>query len=226
MQALVNSSVPPQVLLELAHFAEVIPFQTEGITFPELSGHADLFVCRALKTIIAAPNLPQQILQRLSQSNPILRGDTLVDEQLSSLGAYNVAVGDSFVIANPNLIDPIVGEQLSHLTMIPTRQGLCRCGAICLGDAVLTSDGGIAKACKNAGVEHLLVDSDSIVLPGYRCGCIGGCCGVDNDTLYLIGSLRYHPQGSQIAMFLKEHSFQLVELYDGPLFDAGSILFF
>lgn len=226
MLALVNSLLPSEALHTLSRHAQVLPFHTQDITHHALSGHADLFFSPLPHTWVAAPNAPAAIVnQILSLGVSITTGLTPVSTLTPTLGAYNVAVAPSFAIANPHYLDPVLRTHLAPRTIIPTRQGMCRCNAICLGDAVLTSDPGIAQACLHHHIPHLLVDASPILLPGYRSGCLGGCCGISGSTLFLIGHLSHHPQGQLIQMFLKEHSIRLVQLYNGPLLDLGSILF-
>ena len=62
-------------------------------------------------------------------------------------------------------------------------------------------------------------------LQGFQHGFFGGVCGVFQNKLFVIGSLKYHLQHKEIYDFVNKFNFEIIELYDGPFFDGGSILF-
>lgn len=226
MAAIVNSAIPPAAMAALSSYCEVIPFHTEGIVPDPLSGHADLFISTLGGRITAAPNLPQHYRNILEEKHPHSQYGTIeVSESIASLGAYNIAGNEDLAIANPDYAEPSIIPAAARL--IPVRQGMCRCAALVLDqDHVATSDGGIHKAILAAGISSLLVDPHPIQLPGYSCGCFGGCCGISGNTLFLLGNLNHHPQGSELRQFILSSSIsEIIELADAPLFDAGSILF-
>lgn len=228
MIVIVNSHIPASAQQALSRYAEVVPFATEGITYPQLSGHADIFMYQpsGAAQLVVAPNLPPRYLECLrARAIPFSLGQTLVDASLSAVSAYNVASCAGLAIYNPQYIDASIqlGDSVNRVLV---RQGMCRCAALVLDEHhVVTSDGGIAKALAAQGVSVLAVDASSIRLPGYRCGCFGGCCGLAQGRLFIVGALSYHPQGEAVRKFVAQVGYEVVELYDGPLFDAGSLFF-
>ena len=71
----------------------------------------------------------------------------------------------------------------------------------------------------------LLIEAGSIQLPGYDTGFIGGCCGkLSPDKMAFTGSLKNHPSGTRIQIFLREHGVTPLELCQGPLIDVGVII--
>ena len=71
----------------------------------------------------------------------------------------------------------------------------------------------------------LFVNSHKINLEGFPHGFFGGCCGVLENTVFINGSLSHHPDGSIVRDYLESINYEIVELYDGPLTDTGSIIF-
>ena len=101
-----------------------------------------------------------------------------------------------------------------------------RCNLIALRDgSCVTSDHGIEKALTKNKTKTLFVDPSGIKLPGFDHGFFGGVCGVAGDTLFICGSLDYFSEKQQIENFVAGASMKIVELYEGPPFDAGTILF-
>ena len=49
--------------------------------------------------------------------------------------------------------------------------------------------------------------------------------GVHGNMVFIIGSLDHHHEGNSIRSFLENLKYEIIELYDGPLYDGGSILF-
>lgn len=227
MTVMANSEMPASAMSALMRYAEAVPFHVPGFAYPHLAGHADLFATPGSEWVVA-PNMPQQYRQALSQRGiPWIEGTVEVGSDTATLGAYNVAVGDGLMIGNLERIDPEVRRRHKHQA-VAVKQGMCRCAALILDRShVITSDGGVAKALAASGVGCLLVESDPIQLPGYRSGCFGGCCGIRGKRLFLVGSLRHHPQGQAIRSYVAQtHIAEIVELYDGPLCDVGSLFFF
>jgi len=112
---------------------------------------------------------------------------------------------------------------------IKVRQGYVKCSVIPIDDKhIITSDKGIYDKC-NAGAvidRPLLVKPGYVRLPGHKTGFIGGTSGVFKNNVFFLGSLRCHPDGNAIRDFIKSAGKNVIELYDGPLYDAGTIYFF
>jgi hypothetical protein len=104
-------------------------------------------------------------------------------------------------------------------------QGYCRCNLLPLkNDHFITSDEGIYKVLKRHTDHILKVTTNGIILEGHKHGFFGGCCGVFEDKVFLIGSLKHYEDGGKVEDFLKNLGYEIVELYDGPLFDGGGII--
>lgn len=229
-QILLNSDAPQQAKVFLNRRGNIVPFYASSLPHKALRGHVDLFLSqKTADSFVVAPNAPEVLKDALRQSSVTFSfGNTEVGKSLSSLGAYNIAVGGQLAVGNERYCDAILLEALrkERCRFVHTKQGMARCSAVVIGGkAVITSDGGIYKALANQGVETLLVSAKEIVLPGYANGCFGGCCGVDGNTIFFMGSLQYHPQGKLIREFLHVHNMAVVELYGGPLTDVGSFFF-
>lgn len=230
MKALVNHAIPTSARNDLESFAKVVLFHAQSDFYSQLSGHVDLFACQINGSLVIAPNFPESIVREIPNNTNVLYGKNPVLRNLDSCGLYNVAVGQKIVIWNPLLVDEIIREEVGKTfrkdCVVEVKQPFARCGCLMLqNNSVITSDGGIHKALKAHGVSCILVDGKSIVLPGYRNGCFGGCCGVFGETVYIIGELSSHPQGEEIKDFILSSGMGVVELGEGPLYDVGSIIF-
>ena len=71
----------------------------------------------------------------------------------------------------------------------------------------------------------LYVNPEDIQLPGFKHGFFGGACGVYEDSVFLLGSLESFKAGKKVKSFLQSLEYEIIELFDGPLFAGGSILF-
>lgn len=228
MNVVVSHTLPPPARDALSAHAHIIPFATHGITYPYLSGHADLFMVPG-PTWVLAPNTPPHVVRQLRLHGvPLTYGTTPVDATLAGASAYNAAVHPHLLVANPDRLDPAVRHAYPDAPLIAVRQGLSRCTTLILDPThVVTSDGGVHKALRRAGIDSLLVDSRPIRLPGCRNGCFGGCCGLHHGRLFIVGSLDAHPQGADIRRYVAHtHVTDIIELHQGPLTDVGSLMFF
>jgi hypothetical protein len=82
------------------------------------------------------------------------------------------------------------------------------------------------KVLSQQGADILFVNPMEILLPGVRHGFIGGCCGVFDKTVVVIGTLSQHSQGAEIQGFIERNGMEIIELYNGALWDGGGVMFY
>jgi hypothetical protein len=225
MVILANKNIPKPALQQLSAHGEMILFQTEAITYPAISGHPDIFLCAFNEHLVVAPNVPETIKMKLKKSNiKINEGYEIVGQEYPATARYNCVVTDDFLIGNTELIDKKILELSSGKEIVHTKQGYSRCNLLPLEDnRFITSDKGIEKVLVEKGLEVLYVNPEGVQLPGFDHGFIGGAAGIYKDQVFFIGLLDHYADGEKIRHFLS--GYEIIELYDGPLFDAGSILF-
>ena len=219
--------MPDEAKEALCAFGELIELKTHGITYEAISGHPDIFFFSCSSALIAAPNLPKEYFRILEEKSAVcVKGNSPVGMKYPETARYNAAQSGSFLIHRTDITDSQVLFHTKEKETIHVAQGYCRCSLLPLKeDGFITSDEGIYKALKARGLNVLYVLPDEIILPGLSHGFFGGACGSWNDKVFLAGSLKYHSQGGEIKNFLQAMDYEIVELYDGPLFDSGSIIF-
>lgn len=120
----------------------------------------------------------------------------------------------------------MITRALDELHPIHVDQGYCRCNLLALkNDHYITSDPGIYKTLQRLHLNALLVSPEGIHLEGFPHGFFGGCCGVWEEKVFVNGSLNLYKDGDRAREYLDKLGYKIVELYDGPLMDCGSILF-
>ena len=173
--------------------------------------------------LIVSPNLPKKYFNWLKDNDINYRvGRNKLGKKYPDTAYYNVASGDGIFIHKEDITDPILSEALLESKFIHTNQAYSRCNTLIL-DAkhIITSDAGLHKTM----ADSFMVNPRGILLPGFINGFFGGCCGIFNKKVYIIGALKHHSQGNEIRTYIEDAGFELVELYDGPLFDGGGIFF-
>lgn len=243
MLIITNKRIPEEAKQTLAGYGEVLEFATHDITYDAISGHPDIFFCQTPSGLIVAPNTPAEFLRQLESRNiPYTPGEKPVGSKYPDTARYNAVVTNKYLIHNASVTDPsIINATLTFIpspfsllpspsSLLPTpysiRQAYTRCNLIALGDDhFITSDRGIEKALKSCNLEVLYVSPRGIMLPGFPNGFFGGCCGVWEDKLFITGSLNHYAEGEKVRQFGQKAGFQVIELYNGPLFDGGGILF-
>lgn len=224
MIAIADYRLPAPAKARLETFADLIYLQTSGITYPTISGHPDIFICKVGELLICAPNLPEEILQQLiSAGMAVERGSKPIGRKYPNTAMLNAVVTEKYFIHNLEYTDPIVKKHCSSLETVHVNQAYTRCSLIPLDERFITSDRGIEKSLKKQGFDILYVNPDGILLPGFDHGFIGGTCGLTGNKVIFIGSLDHYHDGQRIRDFL--NGYEIVELYEGPLFDGGSLLF-
>jgi hypothetical protein len=94
-----------------------------------------------------------------------------------------------------------------------------------MGRQFITSDEGIYKTLKINGFPSLFVNAEDIILHGHKHGFFGGACGIFENKIFALGNLDGYSDGKKVKTFINSLGYDIIELYDGQLFDGGSIIF-
>jgi hypothetical protein len=252
MLIIVDKKIPQQAKENLLNAwkdqsCELLELETEGLVYPEISGHPDIFFSQTPEILIISPNLPEQVTALLEKQNiHYLKGqlaagyvtypETPIPHPLShkrqkklenrAMMRYNAAISRQLMVHRLDCTDPVILENCYYHKKIAVKQGYTRCNLLLLEEGkYVTSDEGIHKVLQRTGLKGLFVPPGKILLPGFPNGFIGGAMGVFRDRVFIIGNLNYLPEGGRVNDFLKSLDYRVIELYDGPLFDGGGILF-
>ena len=222
-----NKHLPPEAIQTLRKREEVILFDSHGITYSEVSGHPDIFFCVGNGKMVVTPNAPAEYLSLLNRKNfRFSLGKLPVGKKFPDSARYNAVITNRFLIHNLRITDPVVLKTYENLETIHVSQGYSRCSLLALkDDRFITSDKGIAKTLYTKGLDVLYVNPKGILLPGFENGLFGGTAGVVDDKVYFIGSLNHFSEEEKVKSFLLKRGYEIIELYNGSLFDGGSILF-
>jgi hypothetical protein len=225
MVILVSKNLPKRALKALASFGGLTLFQTDGITYPAISGHPDIFFCPVGDGLVVAPNVPKAFKIQLSKQNLSWKeGLESVGRNYPETACYNCVVTEDFLIGNKDFVDKKIWKYAGDKEFIHVKQGYTRCNLLPLANnRFITSDKGIEKTLTEKNMEVLYVNPMGILLPGFEHGFIGGCCGVSGNKVFFIGNLNHYTEGERIKSFLS--GYEIAELYDGPLFDGGGLFF-
>lgn len=227
MLIIIDKKAPQKAKIKLADYGELLEFQTQGITYDAISGHPDVFFSQIGKDLVIAPNLPEQYLQTLKDKNiSFVMGEEAVGSKYPASSTYNVVADADYLIHNFRNTDSVITQLAEDMDLIQVDQGYTRCNLISLGNKrYLTSDKGVERCLRRYDLEVLYVDPEGIQLPGYKNGFIGGCAGIKGKQIFFLGRLDFLKNSDEVKAFIKSQNLEIIELYEGPLFDGGSILF-
>ncbi len=226
MIIIADKKIPDDARKRLEQFGKIILLETKGVTYPAISGHPDIFFCRADDKLVVSPGLPPPVVGDLKAARVrFVFGDLETGSAYPETARLNAAVTPESIFHNEKYTDPVLKRLCAGKQLIHVNQGYTRCNLIPLkNNRFIASDKGIEKTLRKQGLEVLYVDPKGILLPGFKNGFIGGTCGIVDDNIFFIGSLNYFPEGEKIKDFLFDY--KIIELYDGPLFDGGSLMLF
>ncbi len=224
---ILDNRLPESAKKNLGKYGDLLSIQTNGITYDAISGHPDIFCCKTNDNLIIAPNLPLQIKKTIVDSNiAFIEGEQPIGNKYPETAKYNAVCTDELLIHNFRYTDVMITRNYEDVELIHVDQGYTRCNLIPLPEnKFITSDHGIERVLKRYNLDVLFVDPIEIILPGMKHGFIGGCCGIFEDKLFLSGRLKYYSDGEKMKKYVQDAGIEIIELYDGPLFDGGSILF-
>lgn len=225
MFILADNRIPDQAKTTLEKYGEVRYVSSSGITYDAISGHPDIFICAKYNKLAVAPNSPEELQKYLTDKSIQFNiGSSGIGNRYPQTAKYNAIVTDQYLIHNTNITDKNLLSMFDSKEIIHVKQAYTRCNLIPLkNNRFITSDKGIEKTLLNEGLEVLYVNPEGIILPGFENGFIGGACGIYQDSLFFIGNLDHFQEGQKIRKFTFEYN--IIELYDGPLFDGGSLIF-
>jgi len=139
---------------------------------------------------------------------------------------YNAASTGKFFIHNTKITHPdlLAAAKDSGLEIIHVNQAYGKCNCCLVDeDSIITSDAGIAKACKDK-LQVCLIKPGHIALENYKYGFIGGASGrIDNEIIFN-GNLPDHPDYERIKTFIECRGLKVTYFENYPLTDIGSII--
>ena len=226
MNIIHDKRLPAEAVSSLCQYGNCLPFYTEHITDESIAGHPDVFICQLKDKLIIAPNTPPPFVASLQSAGFTLeKGSTLVGKEKYNSICYNVVITDKYIIHNQKFTDRTILENTKNQKFIHINQGFARCSLLPLkDDSFLTSDKGIEKELSKHNLNCYYISPKEILLPGVQYGFIGGCMGIYQNTVFIIGNLDYHSQGKNLRTFLQSLHYEIVELYNGELFDGGGLI--
>ena len=223
-----DARLPVAARQKLSSFGIFVPFATSGITYDAISGHPDIFFCQNNRQLVVASNLPEHYLALLeSHRISFVKSSFPAGKAYPETAVFNAVVTGKFLIHNPKYTDPVIKEVFADREIIQVKQGYTRCNLLALNENLfITSDKGIYETLKKHSLEVHYFSPEGILLPGFSHGFLGGCLGISENRIFITGSLSSFPEGEKLKRLLNRWRYKIVELYDGPLFDGGSLFFF
>lgn len=210
---------------------EMIAMPDNPFVDTRLSSHADLSVCHAGGDLIfLAPHLKNSFLFNiLLEKHSKIRILDIIQRSLYPHDAQmNICLaGKNYIYSRRySSVEIIKSLKKQGMVGIDCRQAYAKC-SVCVVDnnSIISSDKGIVKKCREAGMSVLEIEQGHIALPGFDYGFIGGSgFKISNKILAFTGSLEHHPNKLEIKSFLYERDIQPVFLTNEPIFDIGSAI--
>ena len=224
--AIIDSRAPQKAIDTMRKYCNVFLFHSENSTYDAIACHPDVFLFQGIDSLIVAPNTPQNCIDLLQIKNcNYIFGESAIGSDLRNSTPYNCIETEKNLFHKVGFTDSqIVKTVVKPMVALP--QAYTRCSMFALNEnAFITSDKGIEKALLQNGFSCFYCDPQGIVLPPYNHGFIGGCMGMWDKRLFVIGSLNHLKDGNKMREFINAQNLELVELYDGQLYDGGGIFF-
>ncbi len=222
-----SKNIPEQALTKLKDYGKVLTFETCEYAYPAISCHPDVFLCFSEEKLIIAPNTPKVFKRLLIENNVrYVEGRLDVGNNYPATAIYNAVITKNYLIHNLEITDHTIKEVCTDKKKIHVNQGYTRCNLLPLqNDNFITSDKGIYNTLIAKKLNVLYVSPQHILLPGYKNGFFGGVCGVYKKHVFIVGNLSILSDSDKVTSFLIKAGHQIIELYNGPLLDCGSLIF-
>jgi hypothetical protein len=196
---------------------ELLPFERK---------HSDIQCLRIDDTFFAAKNCEKLKSILLNKGLNVIETEKTIKKEYPENVILNAAYIKNKLYCKESSLDNTVKEYCNKnsIEIINVHQGYTKCSTACINDIFITADKGIFNAMTKNGVEGLLINNGSIVLPGCDYGFIGGCCFELNNTVYFTGDIKTHPDGERIKDFLEKRNYKAVYLTENELYDIGGFI--
>jgi len=228
MLIIIDKKIPDQTKASLRKYGDLLEMETNGIVYDAISGHPDVFFCQAGDVLLADPKRGYAEIKKYDkwEKGRIISGHQPLGDRYPETARYNAVVTENCLIHNLEITDRSILMFCSQKEHIHVEQGYTRCNLLALkNDHFITSDKGIEKTLTQKNKKVLFVDPKGIELPGYPHGFFGGACGIWNNKVFVIGELGFMDHSYKIREFINHLNYEIIELYKGPPFDGGGILF-
>ncbi|HOY30637.1 MAG TPA: hypothetical protein PKW80_02045 [Bacteroidales bacterium] len=227
MWIIADKRLPSEAKHQLGLFGNLLEFESSGIVYEAISDHPDVFMCDTGAGLIVAPNMPSDYIDLFTMNNINYKtGNIPLGKRYPDTAMYNAVITGKYLIHNLKYTDKTILEECNNKIHLHTNQAYTRCNLMALNENdFITSDRDIEKILKAQELNVLYVDPDGILLPGFRNGFFGGCCGLYRGILCITGNIQHMAAGSSIQRFIENSSLESFPLCDGELFDGGGIFF-
>ena len=234
--AIVDGRMPEDCEKSLLKYGfEVIKLRADERLGEAVASHTDMLLFRIGNTLVGSKQYfetHRDIFNKITEALPSFEF-ILTDDKVSSKypndAIFNALRTGNMLFAKCDTVSRTVLDlaERERLTLVNVKQGYPACTVLALPSFSITADLGMARALENHGVRVMRVEeSESIKLPPYKNGFIGGTASVLNGTVYFLGNLLSHPSGKAIRDALLSEGYSAVSLDDASdsLFDLGGMI--
>ena len=208
---------------------QVIPTIKIDSLYDAIATHADIQIhYLGNNRFVCAPEAFEHYKKLLPDEFELIIGSKTLSGKYPDDIAYNAAALKKYVICNSayTAIEILSEYKSMSKEILNVRQGYSKCN-ICVvnGNAIITSDRGIAKEVSAHGIDVLEIEPGHIKLRNLNYGFIGGATGLIRENILAVnGDINTHPDSNRIKQFCKKNGVELFSLKDGILEDIGTII--
>ena len=234
--AIIGCDAPLEIQKELSDLGfEVRILPHDPRLADPIRSHADMLIFNIKEYIFCSAKYYSKAINIFEELTEYGYKTVKCDVELSDKYPYDIAF-------NMGIIEDIIWGKIEHnakevlkyakslgFELVNTNQGYAKCSTLILGNkAIITADEGISNIAKSKCKPVLKINNspESVELPGYNYGFIGGASGVLENNIYFTGEILSHPQGRFIKEFCEELGFKTICLSSKKLLDIGGIMFF
>lgn len=205
-------------------------------TYPEISSHVDIFVCKINHTIC----VPQSIFDTVFKTNRTVKTVSIrlvyrrFGKQYPEDVKYNVCqignnVVHNFRFTDSELLNLIEKEKLQKIQI---SQGYSNCSiAVVDENAVIVTDAKIAETLRKYKIDVLYLEElPDIKLLNYQNkysqmnGLIGGAMARIEDNMMVFGDLRKIDKEGKISDFVAKYHLEIIDFEGLDVIDYGGMV--
>lgn len=234
MAVITDNRINPCALSELEKEGfEPILLPSAPYLHTAVASHTDMLIFLGFGKLFCHENyykINREVINRIASisNSEIISSGEPTGEKYPYDVLFNACLVGNNLICNEKTISRLILDEAraQGYNIISVSQGYTKCSVCVVSDsAIITADNGIARACRDSGIDVLSTSEGHISLPPYDFGFIGGTSGTYGNKVYFCGSIDTHPDGENIKEFCAKHKKIATSLGDGELQDVGSLFF-
>ena len=220
---------------------KVILLEKQNHVYPEISGHADIFIFKINNKLFIEEKMYESLLENSVFNELVDKSRNQIEIiKIVSVGdkypediKLNAAVVGKYIFHNLKYTDKNLLSLFNEYKYINVKQGYTNCSTAVIDDnSIITSDIGIYKACQQESIDSLFIKLDKGEIKLFNSsekysdmeGFIGGAVAKLGNNIIIFGDIKKLHEFEKIEEFIKNKNLNIISFDGEDIVDYGGLV--